>query len=503
MSNSELILNFSNKIKTSTSLLPKLVVIFDVNYLFNKSVHALSNGVGNSHFNTDGDKICKSESDRGVLIRKVVTDMVYALKNISSNSYHEFPVILARDDRSWRKKEIDNYKGNRVKSETSPIDWDGFYKALDEFGSIAESRGYIHIKAEEAEADDVISIASKTLNLAGINVIVISADADFNQITNTPKSLDSQIGFTVIFNNNSKSLKITAANGFFDMIQSATIEKNKTGLNILTSEYVDSLLSINDFLNEYKNNNAQENPNTPDKIKNNLIDALITIKNFGKKLSLPLNEVNPTLEEYTKILVGDSGDNVSALYSWKVNTRNFSITPKMSYSILEKYKKHLSNNGIDTSSDEYVIENYIKKSNILLENLHSIIESSIHENADKLEFIDFVSKFELSKRLVSLSAENLPERIIKRTLDILNNYYITKNNFVEPYGQLNKESFLRGTKFYDENLNKSKSESINTRVDSNLSFKDKLRPSREVPKFSETKKEFSEDIENLLNNILL
>ena len=288
-SNLDLIKTFSNKIKTeSASSLPKLVVIFDVNYLFNKSVHALSNGVGNSHFNTDGDKICKSEADRGVLIRKVVTDMMYALKNISSNSYHECPVILARDDRSWRKKEIDNYKGNRVKSESSPIDWDGFYKALDEFGSIAETRGYIHIKAEEAEADDVISIATKTLNLTGINTIVISADADFNQITNTPKSLDSEVGFTVIFNNNSKSLKLTAAEGFFELIQSATAEKNKTGLNNLTSEYVDSLLSISDFLNEYKNNTV-ENSNTPEKIKNNLIDSLICIKNFAKKfLSLIL-----------------------------------------------------------------------------------------------------------------------------------------------------------------------------------------------------------------------
>jgi hypothetical protein len=503
--NLDLIRNLSNKIKNeSTSILPKLIVIFDVNYLFNKSVHALSNGVGANHFNTDGDKICKSESDRGVLIRKVVTDMSYALKNISSNSHHEFPVILARDDRSWRKKEIDNYKGNRVKSQDSPIDWDGFYKAIDDFGSIAETRGYIHIKAEEAEADDVISIASKVLNLSGINVIVISADADFNQITHTPKSLDSNLGFTVIFNNNSKSLKITAANGFFDLMQSGIHEKNTSiGLNTLSSEYVDSLISINDFLKEYKTISSDEKVNNPERIKSNLIDSLITIKNFAKKFnpSLPLNEVNPTLEEYTKIIIGDSGDNVSSLYSWKVNTRNFSITPKMSTKILEEYKKYLyenlSENNLD---DEYIIEKYIKNSSILLEKFHSIIESNIHENAEKLQFLEFVSKFELSKRLVSLSTENLPERIVSRTLTILEDYFNHKNNFIEPYGQLNKESFLRGTKYYDENLNKS-----STRIDSNISIKDKLKPSREVPKFSENeiKKDFSEDVENLLNNILL
>jgi hypothetical protein len=506
--NLDLIQTVSEKIKNESNgnnSLPALVVIFDVNYLFNKSIHALSNGIGSTHF--DGtDKICKSELDRGVLIRKVVTDMTYALKNInSSNSYNEFPVILARDDRSWRKNESTEYKGNRVKLESSPIDWEGFYQTLNEFGSIADTRGYIHIKAEEAEADDVISVMVKTLNLAGISTVVISADADFNQITFTPEDLDSNVGFNIIFNNNSKSLKITAADGFFELIQKATLQKNN---NNLFSETTESMLSLNDFLSEYKNlkDNINNVIHDKEKTQKNLINALITIKNFAKKFSpsLPLIEVDPILEEFNKIITGDSGDNVSALYSWKVKERNYSLTPKMSNSIYNSYKNYLfENNYIDsTISDKLIIENYIKISNPHLKKFHEIIESFTHSNAEKLDFMNFISKFEKSKQLVSLSVESLPERIVSRTLDIFLQYFHIKNTISEPYGQLNKESFLRGTKYYDEKLNKS-----TARVDTNLTInkKEKFKPAKEIPKYTQTihGSEFSSDIENLLNNILL
>lgn len=91
-------------------------------------------------------------------------------------------VVLAVDDRSWRKIVYPVYKANRKKKEDDPIDWAELYGVMDEYISeLRECTPFKIVKVQSAEADDVIGVLARHINK---HIVIISSDKDYKQLIN-------------------------------------------------------------------------------------------------------------------------------------------------------------------------------------------------------------------------------------------------------------------------------------------------------------------------------
>jgi hypothetical protein len=108
-------------------------LIIDGNYMFYKTLFIFGSY-------TKGGRVLESKTDQEMFIRKIATDMSHAIRTFGNPTR----VIFTIDSRSWRKEieiEEGGYKSNREKDETK-IDWDSFYKCMNEFGQILKAKGF-------------------------------------------------------------------------------------------------------------------------------------------------------------------------------------------------------------------------------------------------------------------------------------------------------------------------------------------------------------------------
>lgn len=94
-------------------------------------------------------------------------------------------VILGVDSGSWRKLIFPEYKAQRKDvRDKSDVNWEEFYKHSNNFlEEIKENLPFKVISFPKAEADDVLAILAKNIN----NSVIVSADADFLQLSNVCK----------------------------------------------------------------------------------------------------------------------------------------------------------------------------------------------------------------------------------------------------------------------------------------------------------------------------
>ena len=96
-------------------------IIIDGNYLFYKTLFIFRP--------EGGKKVMEPKRQQEDFIRKVATDMAFAIRQFGSPSR----VIFTIDGRSWRKdveiEENQGYKAHRTKE--SNIDWDSFFKCMN------------------------------------------------------------------------------------------------------------------------------------------------------------------------------------------------------------------------------------------------------------------------------------------------------------------------------------------------------------------------------------
>jgi hypothetical protein len=169
-------------------------VVCDGNYLFHKTFGIFS-GFGSK---SPGD-VLSSETDRNMFLRKVMTDLCYALAQIPDINR----IIFCKDSKSWRKDyKITRsvYKESRIKGEG--VDWGSFFKLMDEFGEFLEENGYIYSRLGGAEGDDLIWSWCDYLREKDDSVIVISGDKDMHQLVSF-----SDKNWIGIWNSNSKNNK--------------------------------------------------------------------------------------------------------------------------------------------------------------------------------------------------------------------------------------------------------------------------------------------------------
>ena len=264
-------------------------IIFDGNYLFYKTLFIFKA--------EKGKKVLEPVRQQEDFIRKVATDMAFAIRQFGAPQR----IIFTIDGRSWRKdveiEENAGYKAHRTKD--SNIDWDSFYKCMNEFATVLEKQGMIVSRIDSAEGDDLMYLWTQLLLSQGQNSIVITGDKDMLQLVRTREK-----NYAIVYNPNSKSRKIYGANGLQDWLA----ESNEVDLFDTTS-----------FIKTGKDliNNALQ--------------------------KIPLQEIDPILFLKIKILMGDDGDGVPSLFHWKSKNGKTTnrITHKRSEAIVNSMNESL------------------------------------------------------------------------------------------------------------------------------------------------------------------
>jgi 5'-3' exonuclease len=244
-------------------------IIFDGNYLFYKTLFVL-----NTHGKSK-TKVLDSNQDQEMFIRKVATDMSHAIRQFGSPDR----IIFTIDSKSWRKEieieENQGYKAHRKQDET--INWDNFYACMNEFAKVIEGQGIIVSRINRAEGDDLMYLWSRYLLKNGQNSIIVTGDKDSHQLIRLREN-----NFVIIYNPNSKSRKIYADNGFKAWLKGEKID----------------LFNASSFMGRSQD----------------------LIHNALEKIEL--EEINPVTSIIRKVLSGDGGDGVPAIFNWKTKNKN-------------------------------------------------------------------------------------------------------------------------------------------------------------------------------------
>jgi len=153
----------------------KLNLVMDASGIFYRSLFTVG-----SFGAQKGEKLLDTKKSQGIFMRKLATDFSSLVRFIDEPSR----VIVCLDSSSWRKSvEIEDggYKSDRKKDE-STVNWKAFFELVEKFSDILSQRGYIVSKVPGAEADDLLFFWSKKLNSMGENAVLITGDRDLLQV---------------------------------------------------------------------------------------------------------------------------------------------------------------------------------------------------------------------------------------------------------------------------------------------------------------------------------
>lgn len=263
-------------------------VVCDGNYLFHKTF-AIFSDYGSKQ---PGEVLSKS-SEQGMFMRKIITDLCYALNQLPVNGH----VIFCKDSRSWRKDlkiERADYKGSRVKDEK--VDWGSFFELMDEFGKFLEINGYIYSTAQGAEGDDLLWFWNNKLKKEGHNVVIFSGDKDSHQLVSCDET------WTICWNANSKNNKIFCSNNWKEDYLDKEEESSIFNLNFAADSEKEKMLNL--------------------------------------VASASLELTDPTRLIFEKILTGDKGDDVPSVFSYeKTPGKIHKLTKAKAEAIYENYKQ--------------------------------------------------------------------------------------------------------------------------------------------------------------------
>ena len=245
-----------------------LSLVFDGNYFFYKTLYAFGGYSG-------GKKLLDDKKDQAMLMRKVATDFAHAIRIFGNPNR----IVFTIDSHSWRKDvliEEGSYKSNR-EHDVSAVNWDAFYKCMNEFGAILHNKGLICSREPRAEGDDLMHLWSNELFENGEDTVIITGDKDMYQCVKS-----NGTNFVIVYNPNSKIRKIVAPIGFEKWLRNGDYD----------------LFDASTYMNGSKDLIAE---------------AINTI---------PIQEIDPEYVIFEKVLVGDGGDTVPSICTWQSTNKN-------------------------------------------------------------------------------------------------------------------------------------------------------------------------------------
>ena len=275
-------------------------------------------------------------------------------------------IVWTVDSKSWRKDlypEAD-YKGNR--KQDSSINWVNFSKITEDFIKILMQKGVSISKVAGAEGDDLMYAWSVESLSNNKSVIMFTGDRDIVQLVNklhngshiilfspAHKKLYTYQGFSEWVNSD-EEIKLTEPTDIFDMMKVAASSESQT---------------------------------------KKLLRELI------KKKKVTLVEVDPEEFRFSKVLTGDSGDNVPPAYWYVLNGRRYGISDKKATQIIYEFKqKH----GKLSCSFLYDPELIIDLANIIIR-----VMKAKHMSREQI-----ITNIKSNINLMVLSSESIPNNIL-------------------------------------------------------------------------------------------
>ena len=380
--------------------------VLDISNIFYRSMY-ITGGYGKKGYTFDSQK----EIDE--LVRKVAIDVSFTLRQINASR-----VIFAIDSRSWRKdieiEENEGYKSHRKKADY--LNWDNIYSAMDDFCSIMNDKGLITSKIEGAEADDLMCLwKDELLFNQKQHVILVSGDEDIRQLVSFNPYEQGEIIISAVFNpftqgkNSKKKL-------FVPSVFNEWLEKEDETVDIFNRN-IDS-----------------------DK------EAFIKLTNDNQVVFEVLDGEEVALR---KIFCGDTGDNVPAIYSWKGQTKkgdpkDFRITEA-------KYKKI-----IETIRPVNLQKNFSNRIDYIdLSDHLDLIYKELQEISGQKPSFKMKDRLKRQIKLVVLDSLEFPENIVNKFKEQIEDNLAKVPDKISGW---HMNSLLEGTRYIDENYQRSKNE---------------------------------------------
>jgi len=286
-----------------------------------------------------------------------------SLENTISNYKKWYPfanVYLVSDskEKSWRKQLHTEYKTHRKKD--TDIDWSFVYKTYDEFKS--NVKGAKILESPGIEGDDWISFVISESNKTNQSNVIISNDHDIKQLLHF--SLDPLwINFMTNEMYNQEKLFLPKNYQLF-------IDK----VNKIPNDDIFNLNDNADFLNLFNR--------------------------FTSKYQLM--EIDSLQSLITKVISGDTSDNIQSVFQVAKNGKTRGIGTKGAFSIYEEYHQEFGDPSL-TDPD-------------LFENIADIICDK--KKVSKSNIVKIVERINQNMRLVDLRIDSLPNEIVDKMKEV-------------------------------------------------------------------------------------
>ena len=373
----------------------KYTLIFDGNFWLHKTYFIGQKIKQGKPFNF----IDEPEQDKNLLLWKLSVDFAAEIKRFEGITNR---IVYTVDSSSWRKTfhPESDYKANRVKS--SEINWSLIYDVHNEFIESLEKMGIVISRVRNAEADDLIFAWSSHLNQQGQNSLIISGDNDLLQLVNHDKSSGAN---TLYYNKFDKDLHVFP--GFQNWLDIEEITNDIFNLPV-------------DLVSNSKTH----------------------LRQIIKANKMKIDEVNTNEFIFRKILLGDSGDNVSPLHvvikETKSGPKRYSVTDNHANLILNEFKSDkVFVNQSHLFNDEYI--------NQICEIAKSIIK--IEKPIEEIR-----SKWELNRNLVYLHKKCIPESVLSSMFEQIEGKPSLSFSASELHSIMDKDKILKNTSYVKEKV---------------------------------------------------
>lgn len=320
-------------------------LVIDGNYLLYKSVFVLK-------------KTRTIEEDLGNLIRR-------DYDRISKAFSYTNLFFVSDSGKSWRKELKSDYKGTRKKDDT--IDWSMVYREYDKLKAELKTKPNCNvIEIEGMEGDDIVNYIVKTSNKEGFSNMIVANDGDLHQLLD----FNLELGYiNLMWNYKFNDERVYAPENYFLFLEKVEHENSSDDIFNLSDD-LDFVKFVDDLINRTK-----------------------------------LKEVNKEKSLFTKIIMGDTGDNIQGVVKIKDGKLNEEEGKGIGETGAEKcydLYKEVNPELIDFKSDKFV-----DKASEICMFYKKIKDIDVHNNIK--------DRIKLNIKLVHLDLGYLPPTLLENT----------------------------------------------------------------------------------------
>lgn len=347
-------------------------------------------------FRQGSNKVLSTQKDKDAYEKKLMIDFCNIVKQMSPVVND---IVFIKDSHSWRKDLLlqQEYKGNRKKNQDN-IDKDGFGEVINLFSETIKSLGIKVSQVEQSEGDDLIYAWTEVLFRNGKSSLIFSTDKDLTQLV---KCVDG-----------------------VHIIQYAPLT-NKLYVSKESDDVFKSLDKKMDF--------------TPENLFGDAFTVSIENDPFVKFISsMNVEVVEPEVVRFTKVVGGDSSDNIYPVYYKPAD--GTSRAKGLGEKTVEKIYNEFSNRlGCQFNYTIYSNDEALK---ILCNVIYDVAKIK-DDNFTKRMLLENIKT---NAKLVSLTEESIPDYVIK-DMDANISEEILKQNVV--LSKITKERMFSKSRFKD------------------------------------------------------